>query len=175
MPAMSLYASSKHYEASTCCQLCIEAAYELCLRSDKAGVDLLEISNGNRTKRWTDHRLNSSMSSITSDVCWRAKAATRKIFNKDALRLILYLSARRNPCGRPPSLTKSNFESLSAIRPIMMYGWDTCAAPSTVMERLHCTERKLLRRLFGYFWTRVCNNEELYVNRFSVPAYDTCV
>ncbi|KAK6727083.1 hypothetical protein RB195_005030 [Necator americanus] len=38
---------------------------------------------------------------------------------------------------------------LSAIRPTMMYGSETWAAPSTVMERLHCTERKLLRRLHG--------------------------
>ncbi|KAK6764050.1 hypothetical protein RB195_024397 [Necator americanus] len=51
---------------------------------------------------------------------------------------------------------------LSAIRPIMMYGSETWAAPSTVMERLDCTERKLLRRLLGYFWLRVCHNEDLY-------------
>ncbi|KAK6736754.1 hypothetical protein RB195_019445 [Necator americanus] len=51
---------------------------------------------------------------------------------------------------------------LSAIRPIMMYGSETWAAPSTVMERLDCTERKLLRRLLGYFWPRVCRNEDLY-------------
>ncbi|KAK6762481.1 hypothetical protein RB195_023270 [Necator americanus] len=38
---------------------------------------------------------------------------------------------------------------LSAIRPIMMYGSETWAALSTVMERLNCTERKLLRRLLG--------------------------
>ncbi|KAK6761316.1 hypothetical protein RB195_022396 [Necator americanus] len=40
---------------------------------------------------------------------------------------------------------------LSAIRSIMMYGLETWAAPSTVMERLDYTERKLLRRLLGYF------------------------
>ncbi|KAK6758849.1 hypothetical protein RB195_016214 [Necator americanus] len=51
---------------------------------------------------------------------------------------------------------------LSAIRPIMMYGSETWAAPSTVMERLDCTERKLLRWLLGYFWPRVCHNEDLY-------------
>ncbi|KAK6757124.1 hypothetical protein RB195_015131 [Necator americanus] len=50
---------------------------------------------------------------------------------------------------------------LSAIRPIMMYGSETWAAPSTVMERLDYTERKLLRRLLGYFWPRVCHNEDL--------------
>ncbi|KAK6748089.1 hypothetical protein RB195_000985 [Necator americanus] len=43
-----------------------------------------------------------------------------------------------------------------------MYGSETWAAPSTVMERLDCTERKLLRRLLGYFWPRVCHNEDLY-------------
>ncbi|KAK6727900.1 hypothetical protein RB195_005518 [Necator americanus] len=40
---------------------------------------------------------------------------------------------------------------LSAIRPIMMYGSETSAAPSTVMERLDCTERKLLRRHLATF------------------------
>ncbi|KAK6742290.1 hypothetical protein RB195_009878 [Necator americanus] len=44
----------------------------------------------------------------------------------------------------------------------MMYGSETCAAPSTVMERLDCTVRKLLRRLLGYFWPWACHNEELY-------------
>ncbi|KAK6762881.1 hypothetical protein RB195_023546 [Necator americanus] len=43
-----------------------------------------------------------------------------------------------------------------------MYGSETWAAPSTVMERLDCTERKLLRRLVGYFWLRACHNEDLY-------------
>ncbi|KAK6752324.1 hypothetical protein RB195_003628 [Necator americanus] len=51
---------------------------------------------------------------------------------------------------------------LSAIRSIMMYGSETWAAPSTVMERLDCTERKLRTRLLGYFWPRVCHNEDLY-------------
>ncbi|KAK6760732.1 hypothetical protein RB195_021978 [Necator americanus] len=44
----------------------------------------------------------------------------------------------------------------------MMYGSDTWAAPSTVMERLDCTERKLLGRLLGYFWPTVCHNKDLY-------------
>ncbi|KAK6729958.1 hypothetical protein RB195_006793 [Necator americanus] len=43
-----------------------------------------------------------------------------------------------------------------------MYGSETWAAPSTVMEGLDCTERKLLRWLLGYFWSRVCHNEDLY-------------
>ncbi|KAK6726881.1 hypothetical protein RB195_004900 [Necator americanus] len=47
---------------------------------------------------------------------------------------------------------------LSAIRPIMMYGSETWAAPSTVMERPDCTERNLLKRLLGYFWPRICHN-----------------
>ncbi|KAK6763056.1 hypothetical protein RB195_023671 [Necator americanus] len=50
---------------------------------------------------------------------------------------------------------------LSAIRPIMMYGSET-AAPSTVMERLDCKKRKLLRRLLGYFWPRVCHSEDFF-------------
>ncbi|KAK6737703.1 hypothetical protein RB195_020046 [Necator americanus] len=44
----------------------------------------------------------------------------------------------------------------------MIYGSETWAAPSTVIVRLDCTERKLLRRLLGYFWPRVCHNEDLY-------------
>ncbi|KAK6765296.1 hypothetical protein RB195_025286 [Necator americanus] len=51
---------------------------------------------------------------------------------------------------------------LSAVRLVMMYGSDTWAAPSTGIERLDCTERKLLRRLLGYFWRRVCYSEDLY-------------
>ncbi|KAK6761264.1 hypothetical protein RB195_022359 [Necator americanus] len=38
---------------------------------------------------------------------------------------------------------------LPAIRPIMMYGSETWATPSRVMEKLCCTERKLLRHLLG--------------------------
>ncbi|KAK6760333.1 hypothetical protein RB195_021708 [Necator americanus] len=30
------------------------------------------------------------------------------------------------------------------------------------MERLDCLERKLLRRMLGYFWPFACHNEELY-------------
>ncbi|KAK6765247.1 hypothetical protein RB195_025253 [Necator americanus] len=48
-----------------------------------------------------------------------------------------------------------------AIRPIMMYRSETWAAPSTAMERLDCTDRKLLKRLIGYFWLSVCHNEDL--------------
>ncbi|KAK6747900.1 hypothetical protein RB195_000856 [Necator americanus] len=43
---------------------------------------------------------------------------------------------------------------LSAIRPFMMYGSETWAALSTVMERLDCAKRKLLRRLLGCLWPR---------------------
>ncbi|KAK6742769.1 hypothetical protein RB195_010187 [Necator americanus] len=43
-----------------------------------------------------------------------------------------------------------------------MYGSETWAAKSTVMERLDCAEQKLLRRLLGYFWPRVCHNEDIY-------------
>ncbi|KAK6765188.1 hypothetical protein RB195_025217 [Necator americanus] len=50
---------------------------------------------------------------------------------------------------------------LSAICPTM-YGSETRAAPSTVMERLDSAERKLLRRLLGYFGPRACHNEKLY-------------
>ncbi|KAK6742026.1 hypothetical protein RB195_009723 [Necator americanus] len=49
---------------------------------------------------------------------------------------------------------------LSAIRPIMMYGSETWAAPSTLTKRLVYTERKLLRRLLGYFSLRTWNSDE---------------
>ncbi|KAK6736082.1 hypothetical protein RB195_019015 [Necator americanus] len=51
---------------------------------------------------------------------------------------------------------------LSAIRHIMMYASETWAAASTVMERLDCTERRMLRRLLGHFWSGVCHNVDLY-------------
>ncbi|KAK6740649.1 hypothetical protein RB195_008858 [Necator americanus] len=63
---------------------------------------------------------------------------------------------------------------LSAIRPIIMYGSETWAAPSTVMERLDCTEQKLLRRLLGYFWPKVCHNEDLYAEIDVVYQRMTC-
>ncbi|KAK6763884.1 hypothetical protein RB195_024280 [Necator americanus] len=44
----------------------------------------------------------------------------------------------------------------------MMCGSETWAAPSAVMKRFDCTERKLLKWLLGYFWPRVCHNENLY-------------
>ncbi|KAK6729033.1 hypothetical protein RB195_006220 [Necator americanus] len=44
----------------------------------------------------------------------------------------------------------------------MMYRSETGAGPFTVMERLDCTERKLLRRLLGHFWPGVCHNEDVY-------------
>ncbi|KAK6736479.1 hypothetical protein RB195_019271 [Necator americanus] len=44
------------------------------------------------------------------------------------------------------------------IRPAVMFGSETWAAPSTVMERSYCTKRKQFRRLLGYFWPRVCHN-----------------
>ncbi|KAK6728267.1 hypothetical protein RB195_005732 [Necator americanus] len=47
-------------------------------------------------------------------------------------------------------------------------------APSTVMESLDCTERKLLRRLFGYFWPRVCHNEDIYAEIDVVYRQMTC-
>ncbi|KAK6764783.1 hypothetical protein RB195_024925 [Necator americanus] len=49
-----------------------------------------------------------------------------------------------------PHHQRSQAASLSAIRPIMMNGPDL--GSTTVMERLNCTGRKLLRRLLGYFW-----------------------
>ncbi|KAK6763948.1 hypothetical protein RB195_024329 [Necator americanus] len=36
----------------------------------------------------------------------------------------------------------------------MMYGSETWVAPSTMTERLDCMEKKLIKRLFGYFWPR---------------------
>ncbi|KAK6764066.1 hypothetical protein RB195_024408 [Necator americanus] len=63
---------------------------------------------------------------------------------------------------------------LSAIRPIMMYGSETWTAPSTVMERLDYTSRKLLRWLRGYFWPRVCHNEDLYAEIDVVHWRMTC-
>ncbi|KAK6728225.1 hypothetical protein RB195_005708 [Necator americanus] len=63
---------------------------------------------------------------------------------------------------------------LSAIRPIMMYRSETWAEPTTVIGRLDCTERMLLRRLLDYFWLRVCHNEDLYAEIDVVYRRTTC-
>ncbi|KAK6761857.1 hypothetical protein RB195_022808 [Necator americanus] len=60
---------------------------------------------------------------------------------------------------------------LSAILSIASEAW---AAPSTVMERLDCTERKLLVWLLGYFWPRVRHNEDLYAETDVVYRRMTC-
>ncbi|KAK6741591.1 hypothetical protein RB195_009451 [Necator americanus] len=71
-----------------------------------------------------------------------------------------------------PHHQRSQAVSLSATRPIMMYETETWTAPSTVMKRLDCTDRKLLRRLLGYVWPRVRHNDDLYAEIVS-PADDT--
>ncbi|KAK6738276.1 hypothetical protein RB195_020406 [Necator americanus] len=50
---------------------------------------------------------------------------------------------------------------LSAVRLIMTYGSET-PLPSTVMERLVCRKRKLLRRLLDNFWPRICHSEDVH-------------
>ncbi|KAK6742651.1 hypothetical protein RB195_010109 [Necator americanus] len=42
----------------------------------------------------------------------------------------------------------------------MTYGTKVWAAPSTMMAKVDCIERKLLRRLLGYFWPKAC--QDLY-------------
>ncbi|KAK6728405.1 hypothetical protein RB195_005819 [Necator americanus] len=63
---------------------------------------------------------------------------------------------------------------ISAIRPIMMYGSETRAAPFTLMERLDCTGRKLIRPLLSYFWPSVCHHEDLHVEIDVVYRRMTC-
>ncbi|KAK6740828.1 hypothetical protein RB195_008965 [Necator americanus] len=84
------------------------------------------------------------------------------MFSKDALKPLLHLTLAKFLWSTLIINEVKLRVYLSAIRPIMMYGSETWAAPSTVMERLDCTERELLRRLLGYFWPRVCHNEDLY-------------
>ncbi|KAK6765684.1 hypothetical protein RB195_025537 [Necator americanus] len=43
-----------------------------------------------------------------------------------------------------------------------MPGSETWAAPATVTEKLDCVERKLFKRLLGYFEPLVCHKGELY-------------
>ncbi|KAK6746128.1 hypothetical protein RB195_012316 [Necator americanus] len=63
---------------------------------------------------------------------------------------------------------------LSAIRPIVTYGSEAWAIQSTLMEELDCMERKLCRRLVGYFWLRVCHHEYLYAEIDVVWRRITC-
>ncbi|KAK6729041.1 hypothetical protein RB195_006224 [Necator americanus] len=51
---------------------------------------------------------------------------------------------------------------LPTTHPIMLYASKTRAAPSAVMKKLDYMERKLFRRMLGYFRQMVCHNEELY-------------
>ncbi|KAK6765612.1 hypothetical protein RB195_025495 [Necator americanus] len=51
---------------------------------------------------------------------------------------------------------------LSAIRPIMIYGSETPADPSSVTEKHDYMEKKLLRRMLGYFCSMVYHNNEPY-------------
>ncbi|KAK6762019.1 hypothetical protein RB195_022928 [Necator americanus] len=88
-------------------------------------------------------------------------AATREMFSKD-LATSAFNSLTKCLWLTPITNEVKLRVYLSTIHPIMMYGSETWAAPSMVMERLGCTERKLLRRLLGYFWPRVCHNEDLY-------------
>ncbi|KAK6734674.1 hypothetical protein RB195_018079 [Necator americanus] len=120
----------------------LAATYGLRLRPDKCKQ--MWISSRPRTGIRADGQQNSSMSSVT----WAATSA----FN--SLTECLWSTPITNEVKLRVYL--------SAIRPIMMYGSESWAAPSRVMKRLDCTERKLLRRLLGYFWPRVCHNEDLY-------------
>ncbi|KAK6755249.1 hypothetical protein RB195_013931 [Necator americanus] len=96
------------------------------------------------------------MSSVICAVCRRTAGSTRKILTKDALSA--FNSSTK--CLWPTPIT--NEVKVRAIRPIMRYGSENWAPPSTVMERLDCTELKLLSWLIGYFWPGVCHNEDLY-------------
>ncbi|KAK6761088.1 hypothetical protein RB195_022234 [Necator americanus] len=44
----------------------------------------------------------------------------------------------------------------------MVCGSETWAVSSTVMAKMDCIERKLLSRLYDYFWRSVCHCEDLY-------------
>ncbi|KAK6763783.1 hypothetical protein RB195_024204 [Necator americanus] len=89
-------------------------------------------------------------------------ATTREIFSKDALKLTRHSAHDQVPVVDPIANEVKLQVYLSAIRPIMIYGSETSAAPATVLEKLNCMERKLFRRLLGYFWPLVCHNKELY-------------
>ena len=51
---------------------------------------------------------------------------------------------------------------LTAIRPILMYGSETWAAPPTTISKIDVTERKLFRRMLGYFYPDVVHTVDLY-------------
>ncbi|KAK6743716.1 hypothetical protein RB195_010798 [Necator americanus] len=144
-------------ESSTKLVSKLAAAYGLRLRPDKCKQ--IWISSRPRT----GIRVDGKPIELVDEFCYLGctlKNNGREMFSKNAPRPLLHLTK----CLWSTSITNEVKLRvyLSAIRPIMMYGSETWAATSTVMERLDCRERKLLRRLLGYFWPRVCHNEDLY-------------
>ncbi|KAK6764798.1 hypothetical protein RB195_024934 [Necator americanus] len=139
----------------------LAAAYGLRLRPDKCKQ--MWISSRPRT----GIRVDGQPMELVDEFCYLGSTLKNKgSFERDVQQRCAKATSAFN------SLTKCLWSTpitnevklrvyLSAIRPIMMYGSETWAAPSTVMERLDCTGRKLLRRLLGYFWPRVCHNEDL--------------
>ncbi|KAK6749770.1 hypothetical protein RB195_002025 [Necator americanus] len=120
----------------------------------QADVDLFETSNGNQGGRTADR--------IVDEFCYLGYmlknncSYERDVHQRCAKATSAFNSSTKCLWSAPITNEVELRVYLSAIRPIMMYGLETWAAPSTVKERLDCTERKLLRRLLGYSWPRVC-------------------
>ncbi|KAK6749805.1 hypothetical protein RB195_002048 [Necator americanus] len=95
------------------------------------------------------------------------------MFSKDALRPLLHLTPQRNACGRPHH-QRSQAASLP-IRNSPHHDVRIGDLGSTINGYgLDCTERKQLRRLLGYFWPRVCHNEDLYAELDVIYRRMTC-
>ncbi|KAK6729509.1 hypothetical protein RB195_006513 [Necator americanus] len=106
----------------------------------QADVDLFKILNGNQGGRTTDRTRRFVLlavlkknSSYERDVQQRCAKVT---FSFNSLTKCLWSTTITNEVKLRVYL--------SAIRPFMMYVSEIWAAPSIVMERLDCTERKLL-------------------------------
>ncbi|KAK6764792.1 hypothetical protein RB195_024930 [Necator americanus] len=137
----------------------LAAAYGLRLRPDKCKQ--MWISSRPRTGIKMDGQLNELVNEFCYVGCMLKNNGKKDIQQICTKAISAFNSLTKCLWSTPITNEVKLRVYLSAIRPIMMYGSETWAAPSTVMERLDCTGRKLLRRLLGYFWPRVCHNEDL--------------
>ncbi|KAK6753817.1 hypothetical protein RB195_013041 [Necator americanus] len=142
----------------------LAAAYGLRLRPDKCKQMWIEISSRPRT----GIRVDGQPIELVDEFCYLSCTLKNNgSYERDVQQRCAKATSALNSLMKCLWSTPITNEVklrvyLSAIRPIMMFGSETWAAPSTVMERLDCTERKLLKRLLGYFCPKVCHNEDLY-------------
>ncbi|KAK6735604.1 hypothetical protein RB195_018677 [Necator americanus] len=161
------YIRGKQYESSTCCQSKLAAAYGLRLRPDKCKQMWIS------SRPQAGIRVDGPTIELVDEFCFLTCMLKNVSHEKDIQhkRTKATCAIRSMKClWWTPSPAKW---SLSAIRPIMMCGSETSPALATVMESFDCRERELFTRLLGYFCSKVCEDEDVYVEIDVVYRDDT--